>query len=136
MMASVDNEWCNVRKFINNQLRAMSYRVKKDHCYHVPCYQHKPSFGSDSISQDELDDDLTLETYIPPQPTDNPVVPAEIGQEPEVEAPPEVVHEPEVEAPPEVVVLPTNNDINESSAPQRRSQRQRHRPRYLEDYAC
>ena len=42
IVASVDNEWCNVRKFTNNQLKSMTYRVKRSHCYRVPCYQHQP----------------------------------------------------------------------------------------------
>ena len=36
LVVTVDGEWCNVRKFTENQFRTLSYRVKKSQCFHVP----------------------------------------------------------------------------------------------------
>ena len=33
---SCDGEWCNVKKFSGNQLRATSYKVQVSECYRVP----------------------------------------------------------------------------------------------------
>ena len=36
LVTSVDGDWCFVKKFVGNQLRASSYNVKHDECYLVP----------------------------------------------------------------------------------------------------
>ena len=46
IVASIDNKWCNLQKFTSNQL--MTYRVKKSHCYNVPCYQYQPVTKTDN----------------------------------------------------------------------------------------
>ena len=35
LVASVDGNWCNVRKFVGAQIRSSSYRVKSSECYKV-----------------------------------------------------------------------------------------------------
>ena len=36
LVTSVDGQWCVVKKFAGNQLRANSYKIKCDECYLVP----------------------------------------------------------------------------------------------------
>ena len=36
LVTSVDGQWCVVKKFVGNQLRANSYKIKCDECYLVP----------------------------------------------------------------------------------------------------
>ena len=36
LVVSVDGEWCRIKKFVGNQLRATSYKVKVKECYKVP----------------------------------------------------------------------------------------------------
>lgn len=36
LVVSVEGEWCFVKKFIGNSLRASSYKVKTSECYRVP----------------------------------------------------------------------------------------------------
>ena len=36
LVASLDNEWCFLRKFVGNQLRNNAYRVHRSDCYKVP----------------------------------------------------------------------------------------------------
>ena len=36
LLVSIDNEWCLVKKFLGNQLRSTSYKVKLVECYQVP----------------------------------------------------------------------------------------------------
>ena len=37
LVTSVDNEWCNIRKFVGETLRANSYKVRRHEVYKVPC---------------------------------------------------------------------------------------------------
>ena len=36
LVVSLDNEWCNIRKFTDSQLRLTSYKVLQSDCYRVP----------------------------------------------------------------------------------------------------
>lgn len=36
LVVSADGEWCQIRKFVDNQLRQSSYKVKISECYFVP----------------------------------------------------------------------------------------------------
>ena len=36
LVVSVEQLWCNIRKFVGSQLRSTSYRVKLSDCYKVP----------------------------------------------------------------------------------------------------
>ncbi|XP_033125265.1 neural-cadherin-like [Anneissia japonica] len=38
LIASIDGDWCNIRKFSGTQLRSNTYRVKKTECFKVPPY--------------------------------------------------------------------------------------------------
>ena len=83
MVVLVDNDWCNLRKFVGSQFQAPSYRVKMQECYKVPsdlsaitslhtCRQPHRDYSSD--------DDETGESESPPvqNPTPPPSIPPEI----------------------------------------------------------
>ena len=57
LVVSIDNEWCNIRKFVGNTLRQFSYRVKCNECYKVPVAIQSPcSFtAADSDEESEID---------------------------------------------------------------------------------
>ena len=55
LVVSVDNDWCNIRKFVGNTLRKMSYRVKCSECYKVPVKHIPQSQVSDEDSDAESD---------------------------------------------------------------------------------
>ena len=51
-------------KFTENQLRALSYRVKKEHCFRVPVYSPK-SDTLNEINQHDDDDDIFDQSQAP-----------------------------------------------------------------------
>ena len=55
LVTSVNGEWCTVKKFVGNQLRATSYKVKQSECYAVP---HDISEPSPVVGYDEPDSDI------------------------------------------------------------------------------
>ena len=121
--------------------RAMTYRVKRNHCYLVPCYKHQIV----RFAEPEVDDDLSSESNFMPSPT-NPstILPdltsndTEVHHEARVEDHPQVIapslesvpNDPVVDETPEARPAPVPPD------PPRRSQRETRRPQYLQDYSC
>ena len=64
LVTSVENPWCNIRKFIGAQLRKNSYRVKCSDCYKVPTAYELSSLDSakhESVSDDEQCEDVVKE---------------------------------------------------------------------------
>ena len=55
LVVSIDNNWCNIRKFVGNTLRKLSYRVKCSECYKVPVSNMPTSHLSDEESEAESD---------------------------------------------------------------------------------
>ncbi len=45
IVASSDNDWLYIRKFVGQQLRSNSYKVKRSECYKVPSLIPKPPLG-------------------------------------------------------------------------------------------
>ena len=63
LVVSVDGVWLNVSKFIGNQLRATSYRVKRTECYKVAAHTLDPPTAY------QYDDSTNTPTYDPtPEP--------------------------------------------------------------------
>jgi hypothetical protein len=52
LVVSTDGEWCQIRKFVGNQLRQSSYKVRKSECYRVPSSSFDPSCSDESDSED------------------------------------------------------------------------------------
>ena len=70
-MTSVDGQWCVVKKFVGNQLRANSYKIKCDECYLVP--NECASFSSRRpYEADESEDEN--EVISAPEPTSIPPI--------------------------------------------------------------
>ena len=75
LVVSTEPTWCNIRKFTGNQLRNMSYRVKKSECYKVPPFARDPVHAApEETSRDDCADDDILFNEPPPVPD----IPSEI----------------------------------------------------------
>ena len=68
LVVSLDGDWCFIKKFVGNQLRASSYKVKLTECYKVPItnIEHNPSV-SESDTDDSPDSEPNHPPDIPPQ---------------------------------------------------------------------
>ena len=64
LVVSTDGEWCQIRKFVGNQLRQSSYKVKNSECYRVPSPSPDQFYSHDSESEeeDEIADPQILES--------------------------------------------------------------------------
>lgn len=69
LVVSVDGEWCFVKKFVGNTLRASSYKVKISECYRVPAdnmlTDHR--FSLDSYESDDESEAVPTIPVPPPQ---------------------------------------------------------------------
>ena len=63
IVASIDGDWCFIRKFIGKQLRETAYKVKLKECYKVPEYK----FPSCTRGIHEEIDEPTAVSTIPSQ---------------------------------------------------------------------
>jgi hypothetical protein len=151
LVVSVEDGWCNIRKFAGSQLRSMSYRVKQSECYKVPSdvvpINHRYPEASEG---DEYPPEI-----VPPQ---LPNIPVEISvPEPGVDIQP--VHMPAVETPQEIhpnlamsdslnpeahppsSQIDNERNYHDPNEPQNiacddRPTRVRKPPKYLQDYDC
>ena len=74
LVISVKGVWCNVRKFVGNQLRSTSYRVKRSECYKVTSSSHiVPPLSRGPTSEDDSEDNDTVPAPTPPHPPDIPI---------------------------------------------------------------
>lgn len=147
IVVSINGEWCCVKKFSGNQLRATSYKVKLSECYQVASQttSDRPKTIDLNNSSDEDEFGYLDESVTPPEPADIPpmlIHPAdeqptnrEAGPQPvligtmepiERELPLDVTHE--------HVQLPLPVNIYQQNGAQARPQRTRKRPKYLQDY--
>ena len=63
IVASSDNDWLYIRKFVGKQLRRNSYKVKRSECYRVPSLKPKPLLGRvPDQSMEEEEGTVDLET--------------------------------------------------------------------------
>ena len=142
LVVSVDGEWCQIKKFVGNQLRAMSYKVKVKACYKVPSDFTTSAHHNYSSIGNQIDDDddppegpsipITLSQPLTNEPPFEPDIPFVIQNHDEhdkVQPPsyPESVHDSQE-------VSPTEAIIDHSSRDQPRPKRTTRPPKYLEDY--
>ena len=89
LVVSIDGTWCNIQKFIGNQLRSTSYRVKRTECYKVPSHifvnAHMPQQHETSSSEEELINKESVPHQ--PSPPPAPEIPLEFSATPSVQAP-------------------------------------------------
>jgi hypothetical protein len=76
LVVSVEESWCNIRKFTGSQLRNTSYRVKKSDCYKVPDQSLKLKWFPNHQRSAESSDDDSAPSVDPPV---LPSVPAELS---------------------------------------------------------
>ena len=73
LVVSVEDQWCQIKKFTGHHLRSSSYKVKLSECFKVPNYFTEHTHLSyncrgddDPESDDELPVTQTHQAYIPP----------------------------------------------------------------------
>ena len=151
LVVNVEQDWCNVRKFTDTQLRSMTYRVKKSECFLVPSYRPTNSAQRYDIEVEDEIPATTLEQEQQPrtradienlQPTlashANPIVnePSVVPEVDDSAINTNIVDETTTE---QETSEPTASPVEPiSSPPSRRSSRQNkgQRPKYLADYKC
>ena len=159
IVASVDGEWCNVRKLTETQLRSMSYRVRLNQCYLVPCYQHT---AKKRVSfEDDLEETSSAEPQFQlPSSYTSTISPMSSGTLNNVENQEQpstsefseetaasdnnmltddsasVATPPELETPYVTAHEQPTKSVTATIEPRRSSKRQPRKPRYLEDYEC
>lgn len=136
LIVSVDGEWCYIKKFTGNQLRANSYKVKLKECYKVPTDlvptpPHQYLGTHDDDDDDPVDIPETPKALAQPMNSQDsrsdPEIPVLIGipQEPAPEPMPRPFPQVSDQGPPL-----TETTIHEQPRPKRTSKP----PKYLEDY--
>ncbi|KAH3874557.1 hypothetical protein DPMN_037803 [Dreissena polymorpha] len=139
LVVSVDsaNQWCFIKKFIGNQLRALSYKVKISECYHVPCQSSVESrvpLCHNSVDSDSED----LPVTHPYPPSTQVFVPPTLTQ-PSVEMESQIPTQQDLTSydnPQEAEALVPVLDLPEGPCSQHvsRPQRARKQPKHLSDY--
>ena len=69
LVVSIDGDWCFITKFVGNQLRASSYKIKTSDCYRVP-NEKAGSVRCRCIENSDSNDEVEIPT--PPSPVDIP----------------------------------------------------------------
>ncbi|KAK3103665.1 hypothetical protein FSP39_020858 [Pinctada imbricata] len=82
LVVAFEAEWCSIRKFVGNQLRNCSYRVKKSECFRVPSDSNDLYLPTDVVDECSSDDNEEApaphaHSYLPPSPA--PDIPIEIS---------------------------------------------------------
>ncbi|KAK3108433.1 hypothetical protein FSP39_007884 [Pinctada imbricata] len=57
IVVNTNEDWCYIKKFIGNQLRSSSYKIKQSECYRVPCEsspKRRPQITRDSDDAEDL----------------------------------------------------------------------------------
>ena len=158
LVCTVEDEWCNIRKFVGSQLRSTSYRVRRSDCLKVPpdflplpTGRYRPSDDGDDAG-DLPFPTVTNDVRPPPDPPDISIVTDDHRPPPE---PPDVAPVPPDPRPPEPPDIPhelstpqdepVSPDLGPSATPvtfsppdisprRRYPQRHRHTPSYLGEY--
>ena len=162
LVVKVDGDFCSVRKFTNTQLRDSAVRVKKAHCFHVPCAPLPVTYNK-LESGTEIDEDVMLLVASPNEQCTSRAPPQTFDpdyESPHVTDDPLATHLPdnsvadcanlsptslidaEITVPQSQTSVPlvmpqvnNNEPVLEATSP-RRTQRQSRRPGYLDDYEC
>ena len=158
LVVSVDGEWCLIKKFTGNQLRACSYKVKLSDCFLVPHTKEPDTQRSpDRVPID--DDDPTDSSHIVDAPTSSALDSVETSLYQPSQTPTENNSTPPCQPPetpleisspltvlPENPTLPTDDLLTPAQTPPdvsteprvvdgyRRPRRTRRPPSYLKDY--
>ena len=143
LVASVDGNLCNIRKFIGHQLRSGSYRVRTRECFKVPSNIPKRN----PRAEEQYDhDDSDIEPPVPPtgmpQELSQPIVDNIPNLPPPPPSIPQELSQPSVDSTPNVPTSNTDysnvedfdNTNTATATPPRRSSREKRPPKYLNDY--
>lgn len=86
LVVKVEGEWCNIRKFVGNQIRSSSYRVKLVDCYKVTTTYATSTPNAFPIIDASTDEEFVLTTpmeALEPRPPGVPDIPSAISQPPD-----------------------------------------------------
>ncbi|XP_060598210.1 uncharacterized protein LOC132751998 [Ruditapes philippinarum] len=145
LVVSKEDDWFYIKKFIGNQLRASSYKVKQNECFRVPTEIQNFNLSKCKFQQDNDSDDIDSDICVP---QDNVHIPpsltAPLGatEMPEVQSPPSVSGEMDTHEPDTETSLSLTDSTNSSLSytnegtelHSERPQRLRKQPKYLDDY--
>ena len=70
LVTSTDNEWCYIRKFVGDTLRANSYKVKRSEVFKVPSNMINLQNMDTKVEPENDDDDRDVEVPTPPSNVD------------------------------------------------------------------
>ena len=159
LVVSVEGKWCNIRKFIGQQLCSISYRVRWSECFKIPYQpldQHlfHPSGTDNELSDDEAGPGERLcQPPEPPNISTQLSTPAHPIADTSASSPPFVAHPGHSPRPPEEAVSvptypetvatdpgcandPHKNDTQLPVDTCRCSSRSRNAPAWHRDYVC
>ena len=160
LVCSVEDEWCNIRKFVGSQLRSTSYRVRRSDCLKVPPESSTSCPRQHRIpeSDDDRSDDPACNDCPPPSTEGDACGPAPVNGSHFPAHGPDVPIDPEIPPPPPVPPdipqeLSTPGDDRSPTSPEQPSTsvppyspmppssrryppRRRQAPLYLQDYVC
>ena len=139
IVVNTNDDWCYIKKFIGNQLRSTSYKVKQSECYRVPCEsvpKRRLQITSDSDDTEDLCE-LSCENAQPHN-IPNTIVRQEKPSDPDqaVAAVPEVLampFMPSQESPTSVSISDSDSEV-ESDHAYMRPQRTKRLPSHLKEY--
>jgi hypothetical protein len=141
LVTSVDPNWLHISKFVGRQLRAHSYKVRPEECYHVPSQipfdlRNTDPYPSSDLSDDDEEVDASMPVQVPvpppipaailPRAPDSPVRPSHTSA-PFPDPVPSQVPDPPV-------LIPSDTDSQAPPVSSRQTGRLRRPPEYLKDY--
>ena len=137
LVTSVDEPWCNIRKFVGAQLRKTSYRVKCSDCYKVPPAYELSSLPSNVQSDNSYsDDEMVHDSYNNTSPSELPQIPQAISTPPEptpIALDGDTVHDVNGQSEHDVVQDDVESVQDNSSVESSRPVRSRSRPKKFDD---
>ena len=134
LVVSVEGEWCYLKKFVGNQLRSSSYKVKKSECFRVQSDLRDVWYDTVSPdSESDLDSDVRPSFVKAPD-----IAPDNISIPPTLSHP----HDEDMEEVPALLLAEPITDQQDIDTPDpepepsviSRPRRSRKQPKYLEDY--
>ena len=74
LVVSCDGQWCNIWKFVGNQLRSNSYCVKRSECYKVAPHTREPHMDCHDAPGEECEDEPAglVHCHFQPEVVDDP----------------------------------------------------------------
>ncbi|KAK3090592.1 hypothetical protein FSP39_012951 [Pinctada imbricata] len=139
IVVNTNDDWCYIKKFIGNQLRSSSYKIKQSECYRVPC-ESSPKRRLQITSDSDDAEDLYEQNCESAQPHNIPNT--DVHQELPIEPDQALAAVPEILAMPLTLPQESSTSVNtpdsdsevESDHAYTRPQRTKKLPSHLKEY--